>query len=296
MAARQVLPDAVLGLHPDHPPLPALRLVVTRFNMVLNAEFRQAPALAGEAGFAAWLDHRLALFQAVTLRSLAAQTQRPDAWLIGFDAARRAAVQPVLRRLARHDWIIPVWQEQRDGRHESPRLAFQRGVAGLLRPGQDWVVTTRLDNDDALNRHHQEALADYAAAVVARRPGIEDFWVSFPLGAQYGAGTLRLFPYTNSPFLSRVERVGAAPGWRAGTALQGHHGHVFDQPQVFTATTRWPMWLQVVHGANVLNRVREKLPILAEPGRELARFGLTPAELAPWCPAPSEGQPPAGGD
>lgn len=65
------------------------------------------------------------------------------------------------------------------------------------------------DNDDALARDYWRVAERYAGAVVARQPDLEDFWISFPLGAQLAEGRFCLFSTTRSHFHSRVTAVAA---------------------------------------------------------------------------------------
>lgn len=271
MVQQTILNDSVYVWEPERARLPALRVALTRFCMSLQG-FREAGNLVEERAFQAWLQRRIQIFQSLCLRSVAAQSERFDAWLLGFDAARRDQFAPVLRAIAPHPWIIPVWQEWKNGEPENARYVFLRALQPLFQPTHEWLISTRLDNDDALGRSYGEATADYAAAAVAARPDLQDFWISFPLGAQFGDGLLRLMPQNNNAFLTRVERIGGRPSTSMGTALQGNHGHVFKHQAVFTPTTREPMWLQFVHGTNVSNRTNLKLMELADTDRELRRF------------------------
>jgi len=282
-----ILADKIYQSDLPRSALPAMRVVLTRFNLVLEG-FREVGGIAEDAAFVAWLERRIQLFQTICLRSLSMQSLLPDAWLLGFDAERREAVAPVLDAIAPYPWIIPVWQEVRNGRHMNARGLFADAIASLVKPGCEWIISSRVDNDDGLSRIFVEAAADYAAAVVAARPTINDFWLSFPLGAQFSEGNLRLMPQNNNAFLTRVERVGALPGGKVGTVLQGNHGHVFAKPDVFTAMTRYPMWLQVVHGTNVSNRMNERLQVLADPEIELRRFGLKKRALDRCSPPKSD--------
>ncbi|MGG5811697.1 glycosyltransferase [Falsiroseomonas sp. CW058] len=287
---RLVLGDALYRHDPARPPLDALTVLLTRFNMVLPG-FREAGRLLDEESFAAWLSARVGIFRHVCLRSVLSQRPRPDLWLIGFDAARRDAVRPVLDAIAAHDWIVPVWQETTDGVAEGLQLPFLREIELRRTPSHRWLVTTRLDNDDALNRLFFATLAEYAAAVQAARPALDDHWIVFPYGAQYGAGRFRLFPQTNNAFLSRVERLPADGPARVATVLQINHSRVLDAGQVFLPVTRQPMWLQFVHGGNVSNRLNPHLVHVAEPEAELARFGLLKPVLDRWSPAEGEEAP-----
>ena len=110
------------------------------------------------------------------------QVKRPDYWLLGFDGERREAAEQVLAAVRGHDWIVPVWQRRSGGVHEHPSRLFDREVWERIGEHYIHIVTARLDNDDAINRWFLHDLHQYSAALLAKQPALEDFWVSFPTG------------------------------------------------------------------------------------------------------------------
>lgn len=70
--------------------------------------------------------------------------------------------------------------------------------------------------------------------------------------SQYAGNRLYLRPYTKNPFSSLIETP--ADGLPA-TVFVEHHYRIDDYAPVQNVKTRHPMWLQVVHGGNVLNEI-----------------------------------------
>jgi len=204
-----------------------VHFVLTRFNL-------------GRGADEAWLRGRVELFERFTLPSMRSQTVPPDAWLLYCSEN-----SPAWFRERIDEWAVPwldvAWIPDRG---EWQWLA-QRGdvpwsdrVRELLDGSSD-VVTSRLDNDDAVAR-------DFCERVRRASRGRREF-INFPNGAQYGEGRVYLRPDRSSPFLSLVEPAGA--GVQTVFAF-GHSRASKWAPirQVFSH----PMWLGVVHGENFL--------------------------------------------
>ncbi|TDR89288.1 class I SAM-dependent methyltransferase [Enterovirga rhinocerotis] len=272
---RSLLDDGIFTYENPRPQLPIFYALLTRFNMFLP-QFRDTGRILSEEDFAVWLKKRAAIFAQTCLPSVVGQARRPDRWFIGFDETRRDHIQPVLDLIKPYPWIVPVWQRVINGEHESARLVFVRSVAEALRPDHRYVLTSRVDNDDAINKLFCEAVDDYAAAVYEKLPDERDFWISFPYGMQYNGDTCRVFPLNNNAFLSKFERADAFPKMKGATALSGNHSRVFSKGRVFTPMTRFPMWIQMVHGSNVSNSSSSILSALADEAAELKRFSLRP--------------------
>ena len=247
-----------------------MRFVLTRYSMAIAGT-----RIAATDGFETWLEKRLAIFAGYCLPSVVSQIERPDYWLIGFDGEARAAVAPVLAAIAPHPWIVPVWQTFPDGRHEAPMFTFRSAIEARLEGGRTHVITTRLDNDDLINRWFLRDVSRYAEAVAAVRPEAEDFWVSFPIGSIYHAGRCQLFTSPANHFLSRVQTIAHFRANERSSALVGNHRLVFGRGAVFMPMTTEPMWIEVVHGDNLSNKARKMLPRLASAKAEFARCGVS---------------------
>jgi hypothetical protein len=268
-----LLDDAIYRAGRTRPELPCLQVVTTRFNMVMRA-FERDGFLSGAGDKEGWLAARIPIFESVCLPSLVNQSRRPDLWLLGFDLNREREVAPILDMIAPHPWIVPVWQKTQEGRPDNFERCFRRSIVERLKPEHQWVLTTRLDNDDALSLTFCEAAREYTGAVISANPQDGDFWISFPLGVQFANGECRLMPQTGNAFLSRCVRVGAGSSVEWGTAQSGSHRHIFESGKVYLPVTRRPMWLQNVHGTNLLNREKTGLSVLRDTDAELARFGI----------------------
>src|ERR1700733_13962888 len=164
-----LLDDAVYRAGQTYRELPCLQVVTTRFNMVMSG-FERAGLLGGAHDKEQWLAARIPIFETVCLPSVVNQSRRPDLWFVGFDLNRKQDVAPVLDMIAPHPWIVPVWQKTQEGRPDNFERCFRRAIRERLKPEHQWLLSTRLDNDDALSRGFCEAARDYANAVVETAP------------------------------------------------------------------------------------------------------------------------------
>ena len=205
---------------------------MTRFNVVV-AEGASAP----DEG---WLRDRLRWFESFTAPSIRSQTVQPDSWIIFCDAESP-------------DWLID----------RMPRFATVRRVQGIFTPAiaaeavsgfVGPLITTRLDNDDAI-------AADYLAAVQRESP-IEGY-VNFMHGLQLKEDKLYRRSDPSNAFISRAEQH------PAGTVFAHPHRLIIERYGVHQVKGP-PMWLQVVHDRNWANAAVG----IRTPGMELKRFAV----------------------
>lgn len=211
-------------------------LVMTRFNVRVG----QAPADEG------WLRHRLQYFENVCCTSLASQTNKDFRWIVLFDSEREPWFEAEVERLSRDGLFEPVWVEGPFEPAAAARLFAERSSA-------DWLITTRVDNDDALAR-------DFIDMVQSQFERQKVEFVNFQSGLQLtDTGELfhRLDP--SNAFISLIEkRDGEAP---RGVYVDWHDRVEKHGPM--RQVRSHPMWLQMVHGRNIGNQARG---VRADPG------------------------------
>lgn len=260
-----LLPDSVYPAATTTP-TDLAHVILTRFNLRM---FREQRGIDDVAGLQQWVDRRLPVFADVCLPSVVGQLSRPHRWLIGVDGLHPEMVEPLAELCAPYPWVVLVEQGADDTFREPYRRAMSRDDV----PTATHVLTTRLDCDDALALDYVRTADAYAAAVLAADAAPDDFWMSFPVGAQLAKGRFRLYVHTTNHFLTRVVVAGDHVS-RDATALAEAHSKVFRLGQpVFLPMTSTPMWLQNVHDHNVLNKVRGSFA-LGPPPRLAEHFGI----------------------
>ena len=208
-------------------------LLLTRFNTPLD--FAPSPQRL-ESG---WLLPRLSLFERYCLPSVKAQRGAAFNWLVLCDAAspswfrdRIAAYGPVLKAI----YI--------SGPATDAVIAATVKSSGFLR--SQYLITTRLDNDDAISHNHL-SLIQKAFRYQSRE------FLMFPFGLQLYRGALYHLYWRSNPFLSLIERVGV--GSEVKTVYCIRHDKVTQQERI-RYLTRSPQWLQVLHNSNLGNGLR----------------------------------------
>jgi hypothetical protein len=220
----------------------ASHFVLTRFNV---RSFYHASEPTDE-----WLQERLRLFRRYCLPALANQSSSQFMWLVFLDD-----LSP--------QWFRQEIEKDARGSFETVYVAGEFTSATVseavaARTDAPYILTTRVDNDDAVSR-------DFVQTIQRCFQRQEFEFINLVNGAQYADGKVYVRPYTKNPFLSLVEAVGtAAPE----TVFVEHHYRVDDRGPVRNIRTAHPMWLQVIHGGNVLNEIVG----LRVPGHRIAGF------------------------
>ncbi len=185
-----------------------------------------------------WLEDRLRLFERYCLPSIASQSCQDFVWIILCDSRTPESYQARIEAYSSRMPQIRVYRTpyQSDGYH-----SLYRQIGREYAEGNDVLISTRLDSDDAL-------LSGYVAAV--RQFALEgtEGIVSFPVGRQTFVRDGRSYKirYGQNHSTSRVETSGFE------TIMIYDHTQV-DVKEMYVCETAEPMWEEIVHGGNMLN-------------------------------------------
>ncbi len=236
--------------------------ILTRFNAGLYG-----PNPWKRADPQAWMDHRMRLFTTITLPSMAGQSCQDFTWLVLMD---RRTPERYVRELER--FACPTMKlifEQPD--HPDWRQG--------LSPGRYDLMTTRIDNDDALYR---DAVKDIQDAWRARSQTQAKPWlIVFPFGLILDLADRRMWvmEYWFNNCLTLVEDL-----QDSGTVYRWQHCQIPGEVPRLCIQEK-PYWLQVVHSQNVLNAIESDNPLrivhkeLPAAIELLEQFGIDPAGL-----------------
>jgi hypothetical protein len=234
-------------------------VLMTRFNLPTagrESKLRDRPG---------WLAERFSIFERICLPSVAAQTCRAFDWIIYFDEETPDAFR---ERIAACQKIFP-FHAYFTGLF--PASGWPRSIRETLAPDAPLLLSTRLDNDDAIScdfieRVHASVRADGA------RPACHNFRNGFVVGG----GRVYRLAHPANPFMSRLE---AWAGSDPHTAMGTHHLEIARHGPV--RQIEGPAaWVQFVHGGNVSNTLRGRL---TDPCELAGRF---PAAVAGSVRAP----------
>jgi hypothetical protein len=208
-------------------------VILTRFNLATpgrESRIRNQPG---------WLEDRFELFERYCLPSVAAQTRHEFTWLIFFDAETPDAFKRRIAGCQKTYPFVPVFT----GLFQS--AGWGRAVREHVEARPGWVLTTRLDNDDAIAVDFCERLA----AAARHHPG--PCALNFTNGFVLSRGRVYAHRHPTNAFASYMEPLNDA----VRTVCTIPHMELADVVPVHQIGGPGA-WLQVVHGRNVSNKVR----------------------------------------
>jgi Putative rhamnosyl transferase len=210
-------------------------VILTRFNVRYVID-PNAPSIGVDPR---WLENRFELFERYCLPSIMGQSAQGFTWIVFFDSATPAPFAEKARALATlRSGTVPVFCET------LPLDLVKETVKRSLAEPPEWLLSTRLDNDDGLH-------ADFVANVQRAQSFQAAEVLNFPTGIILREGRTYRRRDPSNAFISLSERFADF-----GTVFSiGQHiyaGNAYPMKQLVPD----PMWLQVVHATNISNKVR----------------------------------------
>ena len=193
--------------------------LITRFNLRVpqwgKADKHGVPTLTPE-----WMEHRWELFQTHTVPSVIAQTNQQFTWLVLFDVGTVVKDGPYLPLYCTENWLRQL----------------QRWLAE--RP-MNWVITTRLDNDDTIE-------PEFIATIQANAGKKKEF-INLPNGSVL-RDVLRPIHHQANPFMSLVEA-----GDHPKSIYFMPHGRGMREHAPIKQVKAKRLWTQIIHERNYIN-------------------------------------------
>lgn len=202
-----------------------------------------------------WLAYRWGFFRDALMASLSRQSVDDFTWLVFFDADSPDWLRDLVAE-AGTGLFTPVW-------HDGPWVhePIRRAVEDVT--SRPYLITTRIDSDDAVSRFFVED-------VQARFAEQESQYVNLMHGVQIDRST-RLFHahFAENGFISYVERRIPDEPPRTVFWCMAHEESSNFAPVLNVVGP--PRWMQVIHGSNVANSVRG---LRARPARVAPDFDV----------------------
>ncbi|WP_052080827.1 glycosyltransferase [Porphyromonas sp. COT-239 OH1446] len=228
--------------------------ILTRFNLGLYKRNKYLRSVRNEA----WLEHRFELFEKYCLPSVVAQDSQSFVWLVLFDQDTPEAYKGRVRGYMRaYPFFRPLSVRGEYAAHfvQIYQQAIQKDLQRLKAAGipVDRVITTCLDNDDALS-------SDFVSRVEhLYRPLPDASFITFLRGLQYFTelNIATRIKYPQNHFLSFVETP-TEDLWVRTVHAYGDHSHLYQYQGVHiheVDTPEEPAWVEVVHTTNIANDV-----------------------------------------
>ena len=255
----------------ENKPIPFSHFVITQFNL------RNFP-LSNNDGYETWVQwtrNRIVLFKEYCLPSMLNQSCKAFKWLLYFDKDTPEEFKALIELLQSYDFIEICYSEG----FEDFEQHYIQEVINRKDPSKEWVMTSRIDNDDCL---HRDAIKVIQANFVPKQRYLISLASGYTLDIE--RKTLSHYYYPMSPFISLIEL--------ANEPMKGIFSKLHTRwdslrlwmykeigLQYFNRKDRQSrfilkqaLWLQTVHGKNVSNSFYRGLPILRS--KSLKDFAL----------------------
>ncbi len=250
--------------------------LITQFNL---RNFPKSSQTAFER-WLSWTRERIKLFKSYCLPSILNQTAKNFSWLIYFDVGTPDEFKPFIQELEAHEFIKICYCEG----SEDFFVNYMQEVKLRNKLENQWMITTRLDNDDLLHRN---------AIEIIQRNFIKKDKFLIALGSGYvmdvERNVLAHYFYPMSPFISLIESFSGNPvGVFARPHTQWQSLRLFIYKEIYLEffkpsarqcrfILKSPLWIQIFHGKNVSNSFYRGLPVLKS--KHLSDFGINVSTL-----------------
>ena len=200
-----------------------------------------------------WLKQRFFLFETYCMPSVKGQTCQEFEWLCLFDIDTPDVYKQRIEELRKQvPQLRPCYFSAEDSSHfrdedKNLRCRFIRNKIASLLSGEDYVITTNLDNDDALQKNFVERVHQ----VFDQAEG--EALVTFKTGMQYFVSlnaVVKMF-YPHNHFLNLIERTDKD----FFTIEYFRHAEARKILPCIDIKEQ-PYWMEVVHACNVSNELR----------------------------------------
>jgi hypothetical protein len=220
--------------------------LITRFNLRKPdwKEDKNSQQVLDES----WLKNRIQLFKNYCLPSVLGQTDKNFRWLIFFERDSEPEIKFLLEQLETYSFIEAIlvngYQEFQTG---IPQFITERMIGD-----PEWIVTTRLDNDDAI---HKDFIFQIQQSLI--NP-VHNTIFHFPNGLFLDLGVQNRLAscfYPLNQFVSLVENLGKES---LKTIFSREHDK-WDEKYIIQALDLKDAWMQITHHQNMVNRFKGNL-------------------------------------
>lgn len=252
--------------------------ILTRFNLLLWNKDKEGDKVRTTK----WLEHRFLLFENYCLPSIIGQTCQNFEWIVLFDSMTPKKFKEKIETYQKEcPQLIPVFVEPENGRYfaEIFRVQVVKRLNENHNENEQRVLTTYLDNDDALNVRFVEDLQSRVQTLS------DETFIYYDEGYQFYTDFkyMMQIDYPRNHFVSYVES--GNPAKVKGVFGFGGHYYVYTiKGAKIEHIKKLPMWCEVVHEKNMLNdayflwkarMVRDGNRMKSEHAvEEIVRFGM----------------------
>ena len=207
-----------------------------------------------------WLMERQILFEKFCLPSVLSQTNKDFEWILIADERTPAVSKKVLEAYPAtvvygdfETLPVPTKKVKRPKNRFHRALQLEVAVAAPLKEyletkDADYIITTRLDSDDAISTNHIDKIW---RCIRESRHQHDRFWLNLIRGYKWCSGNVYPIGALQNPFISFVEPQGdLLTAYQCCHQLAPQSGY-----PVVQIREGHPTWMQVIHGGNLMNKL-----------------------------------------
>lgn len=215
-----------------------------------------------------WLENRFALFDRYCFPSVSNQSNQNFKWLVFFDADTPDSFkQKISEYTTKWGNFVPLYLDFPLPYGQFPAEA-REVVRQVVAPDCEYLITTWLDNDDAIHK-------DYVGMIQDNFSQQEAETINFIFGYQLSEGKLYFDFEMANHFISLVEKYDPDS---FNTILCRPHKEIYQVCKSAKKVLCKPAWIEVVHGSNYMNVYRRGFRIPT--GNILNEYGIEPEASA----------------
>lgn len=215
------------------------QFLITRFNLrnsFYSVDKNNTPILTLE-----WQRHRMDIFRKYCFPSIKNQTNQEFIWLVYFDDLSPDFVMEGIEELKSE---YPNFHPKFSSEMELVKTAVLNDIQELINSETRYIITTDLDNDDAL---HKDFIAEIHGAFIP-----EDFYVMAPVIGYClkveSKNIISQYSFVYSPFITLIESVA-----NFKTVMVRNHRKWADVKTI--RLENQPLWMQIIHNKNIVNEI-----------------------------------------
>lgn len=216
--------------------------VITRFNIranygciLKNPDSNPMQRILDED----YLEERFRIFEKYTLQSMIKQTNQNFTWLILFHKKTPDKFKKRIQELKKDFNFVDLYFD------DNETFSFHEYCNN--HENNNWFITTRIDNDDMFDKNYIEQIQEYA------NKNLHTCILSFEKGIKYDLKSKKKYEYNrkDNHFLSMI-------GSKEDCILQYNHAKILNSgKEIFFLNSNKPMWIEIIHNSNVINRIKE---------------------------------------
>jgi hypothetical protein len=193
-----------------------------------------------------WLENRFRLFDRYCLPSVRNQSNQNFKWLVFFDAdTPESFKQKIAEYTTKWENFVPLYLDIPLPYGEFP-AAVREVVRQVVAPDCEYLITTWLDNDDAIHQDYVSMIQDNFSRQDAET-------LNFIFGYQLSEGKLYFDFEMANHFISLIEKYDPDS---FNTCLCKPHKEIYQVCNSAQKIICKPAWIEVVHGSNYMNVYR----------------------------------------